>query len=190
MKKILILTLITFALTGCTSNNTATETGTTTVSELSTEEPTTTEDANYIDEENIKEVNENSYMGIDLLQDSGLSEEKSKEYGMDYPYVIYPEEGDSKYYCFRYPNDEFPLTVTQISIKDLKFNVFGIAIGDDINSAEGKLREKGYEKKDNPPKGTYVYSKGDVIIFLHYEQTTITKIVVSLEIEKEEGVMY
>ncbi|MBE5953196.1 MAG: hypothetical protein E7257_03430 [Lachnospiraceae bacterium] len=190
MKKILIVTLLIFALSGCTLNNTSTEGGITTMSEVSTEETTATEDENYIDEANIKEVNDNSYMGIELHQDSGLSEEKSKNYGMDCPYVMYPEEGDTKYYCFRYPNNEFPLTVTQISIKDSKYNVFGISIGDDITSAEGKLRDKGYEKEDNPPEGTYVYFKGDVLVFLHCKENTIERIVVSLKIEKEEGVMY
>ena len=186
MKKILILTLITFALTGCTSNDTAT----TTVSELSTEELTTTEDANYIDEANIKEVNENSYMGIELNQDSGLSEEEAKLYGLDHPYTLYPEEGDTKYYCFRYPNDEFPLTVAQISIEDSKYNVFGISLGDDITSSEKKLQEKGYKKTDYPVKNSYLYFKGDVQILLYYDVTTIERIVVSLDFEIEEGVMY
>ncbi len=190
MKKILILTLITFALSGCTSNNTATKTSTTTVSELSTEEPTTTENANHIDEENIKEVNENSYMGIELNQDSGLSEEEASRYLADMPYIIYPEEGDTEYYCFRYPNFDAPLTVTQIEINDSKYHVFGISIGDDLAYAEEKLYDKGYKKEDFHVENTNLYSKGDVLIFLDYNELTIECIVVSLDLDTEEGVMY
>ena len=190
MKKILILTLITFALSGCAPNDIATKTGTTTVSELSTEEPTTTEDANYIDEENIKEVNENSYMGIELNQDSGLSEEEASRYLADMPYIIYPEEGDTEYYCFRYPNFDAPLTVTQIEINDSKYNVFGINIGDDIVSSEQVLHGLGYKKQDYPVEDTNKYCKGDVLIFLHHDENTIERIVVSLKLDTEEGVMY
>ncbi len=190
MKKILILTLITFALSGCAPNDTATETGATTVSELSTEEPTTTENANYIDEENIKEVNENSYMGIELNQSSGLSDEEANKYVGDQPYIIYPEQGDSKYYCYRYPNNDFLHTVTQISIEDKEYNVFGVSIGCDVDSAIEIIGKKGYEKEDYGIEGVYWYSKGDVQIIFHCEETTIERIVVSLKIEREEGVVY
>ncbi|MBQ9935594.1 MAG: hypothetical protein IJO70_07100 [Lachnospiraceae bacterium] len=144
----------------------------------------------YIDEANIKEVNDNSYMGIELNQDSGLSEEESKRYSMDYPYTMYSEEGGAEYYCFRYPNNNFPLTVTYISIKDTKYNVFGIKVGDDIVSSEQILFVNGYRKQEFPDENSKCYSKGDVIIFLDYNETTIKRIEVSLDIETEEGVKY
>ncbi|MBQ9935593.1 MAG: hypothetical protein IJO70_07095 [Lachnospiraceae bacterium] len=160
------------------------------MSEVSTEENTTTEDVNYIDEANIKEVNDNSYMGIELNQDSGLSEEEAKMYGGEYPYIIYTEEGDTEYYCFRYPNYDAPLTVTQISIEDSKYNVFGISLGDDITNSEKILQEKGYTKTDYPVENSCLYIKGDVMILLYYDEATIEKIVVCLDFETEEGVMY
>lgn len=173
-----MITLLVFALSGCDSNNKSTEGETNIVND------------NYIDEANITELNNSSYMGMELNQDSGLSEEESKEYGKDYPYVMYPEDGDTKYYCFKYPNDEFPLTVTQIEIKDSEYNVFGISIGDDVDVSEGILQEKGYEKKEYSVKNTNKYSKGDVQILLQYKEKTIERIVVSLKIVTEKGVKY
>lgn len=176
-KTIIIITILMFALSGCSSNHNS--------------GATTTENKNYIDEANIKEVNDNSYMGMELNQDSGLSEEEAELYNSEYPYIIYPEEGDTEYYCFRYPNYDAPLTVTQIEINDAKYNVFGISIGDDIASSEQILFNYGYKKQDFPVENTNEYSKGDVVIFLDYKETTIESIVVSLDFEElEEGFRY
>ncbi len=175
-KTIIIITILMIVLSGCSSNHNS--------------GATTTENKNYIDEANIKEVNDNSYMGIELNQASGLSEEEANKYVGDQPYIIYPEEGDSKYYCYRYPNDDFSHTVTQISIEDKEYNVFGVSIGDDVNSAIEIISEIGYKKEDYEIEGVYWYSKGDVQIIFHCEETTIKRIVVSLKIETEEGVMY
>ena len=38
--------------------------------------------------EHIKELNENSNLGMELNQDSGLTEKEAAEYGFDYPYTI------------------------------------------------------------------------------------------------------
>ena len=171
MKKyILMVILLMIVLSGCDSNNNSTTEESNNMSE------------DYIDVANISELNDNSYMGMELYQDSDLTDEESKECNGDFPYVMYPEEGNTRYYCFRYPNDEAPLSVTQIEIKDAEYNVFGICIGTDIASGEEVLRDNGYSKEEYAVENTYMYCKGDVQIILNYKDTIIDRIVVSLKI--------
>ncbi len=66
----------------------------------------------------------------------------------------------------------------------------GFKVGDDIVSSEQILFVNGYRKQEFPDENSKCYSKGDVIIFLDYNETTIKRIEVSLDIETEEGVKY
>ena len=177
-KNFFMIIVLLFALSGCDSKNDSIEKESNLMSN------------NYIDIANISEFNDNSYMGMELYQDSGLTDEESKNYGGDFPYVICPEEGDIKYYCFRYPNDEAPLSVTQIQINDEEYNVFGICIGTDIASGEEKLRDNGYSKEQYDVENTYMYCKGDVQIILKYRDSIIERIVVSLKIQTDDSIIY
>ncbi len=141
-------------------------------------------------EKYIQELNDNSNMGAELLQDSGLTEKEAKRYNADMPYIIYIDDKDTKYYCFRYPDEEAPLTITQIEIHDEEYDVFGIHLGDNVEDGIDILKDYGYKREDFPVNNTYLYTKGDVNVILDYEGDTITEIVASLSTDTEDGVKY
>lgn len=144
----------------------------------------------YSSDKYIEELNDNSNLGIELNQDSGLTEEEAKRYHVDQPYVITLDGKFTEYYCFRYPDEEAPLTVTQISICDEEYDVFGVQLGDNIEDGIAILGDYGYREKDYPIDNAYKYTKGDINVILYYEEDVISRIVVSLYVDTEDDVMY
>lgn len=138
----------------------------------------------------IEELNDNSNLGVELNQDSGLTVEEAKQYHVDQPYVITVDGKFTEYYCFRYPNNEAPLSITQISIGDEEYDVFGIHLGDNPEESIAVLSDWGYEEEDYPVDHAYKYIKGDINVILYYEEDIISRIVVSLAVDTEDGVMY
>lgn len=138
----------------------------------------------------IEELNNNSNLGIALNRDSGLTEEKAKRYNADQPYVITLDGKFIEYYCFRYPDEDAPLAITQISIHDEEYDVFGVGLGDNIEDSIAILCDYGYEEEDYPIDNACKYTKGDINVILYHEEETISRIVVSLAIDTEDGVMY
>lgn len=180
MKKIYlcIAILLMPLFTGCNNEITTTQVPTETI----------TDDDSSL--EYIKELNDNSNLGIALNQDSGLTEEESKQYGPDYPYTIYLDDKDTNYYCFKYPLSDAPLSVTQIEILDEEFDVYGVHIGDSLKDSITILKSYGYSETTYPLNNMNQYTKGDINIILSFEEDTIQRIVVSLSIKTEDGVMY
>lgn len=138
----------------------------------------------------IEELNDNSNFGLALNQASGLSENEARQYHADQPYVITVEDQLTKYYCFRYPDVDAPLAITQIHILDQEYDVFGVHIGDDIEDGIAILCDYGYQEMDYPVEDTCQYAKGDVHVILEYEQEKITGIVVSLYADTENNFKY
>ena len=140
--------------------------------------------------EYIKELNENSNLGMELNQDSGLTEKEAAEYGFDYPYTISLEDKDTNYYCFKYPYSDAPLSVTQIEVLDEEYDVFGVHLGDYLEDSTAIFKNYGYSETTYPLNDMYQYTKGDINIVLSTEENIIQRMVVSLSIKTEEGVMY
>ena len=141
-------------------------------------------------DEYIKELNDNSNLGMELNQDSGLSAKQAEQYGYDYPYVIYLDGKNTNYYCFKYPHSDAPLSVTQIEILDEEFDVYGIHLGDSLEDSITILKNYGYSETTYPLNNMSQYTKGDINIILSFEEDVIQRMVVSLHIETEEGAMY
>lgn len=125
---------------------------------------------------------------MELNQDSGLTEEEAEKFNPDQPYVIYVDGKDTQYYCFRYPDENAPLSITQISILDEEYDVFGVHLGDNVDDSISILQDYVYKKNEYPPDNAYKYVKGDINIILVYEGDTITKITVSLNADTANGV--
>ena len=140
--------------------------------------------------EYIKELNENSHLGMELNQDSGLTEKEAGQYGYDHPYVINHADKETNYYCFKSPYSEAPLSVTQIEILNEEFDVYGIHLGDSTENSSAILKSYGYIETTYPLNNMSQYTKGAVNIILGFEEDIIQRIVVSLQMETEEGVMY
>lgn len=175
-----IAILFIFLLTGCSTKPETSEAPTETISDS----------ADLSSIEYIKELNDNSNLGIALNQDSGLTEEEAEQYGPDYPYTINLDGKDTNYYCFKYPLSDAPLSVTQIEILDEEFDVYGIHLGDTLDDSITILKSCGYSETTYPLNNMNQYTKGDINIILSFEENTIQRIVVSLNIVTEEGVMY
>ena len=140
--------------------------------------------------EYIKELNDNSNLGMELNRDSGLTEEEAGQYGPDNPYTICIDDKETNYYCFKYPYSEAPLSVTQIEILDEEFDVYGIHLGDSLEDSMTILKDYGYNETTYPLNNMHQYTKGDINIILSFEEDIIQRIVVSLNLHMEEGVMY
>lgn len=182
MKKfyLCIAILFIFLLTGCSTKQETSEAPTETISDS----------ADLSSIEYIKELNENSNLGIALNQDSGLTEDEAGQYGPDYPYTINLDEKDTNYYCFKYPLSDAPLSVTQIEILDEEFDVYGIHLGDSLEDSAIVLTNYGYNETTYPLNNMNQYTKGDINIIISFEEDIIQRIVVSLNIVTEDGVMY
>lgn len=129
----------------------------------------------------IDELNENSNFGMELNSDCGLTEEEASQYGGDYPYTMQLDHKETEYYCFRYPDQSAPMTVTQIQVLDPEYHVFGIKLGDSIEASDDILCGYGYEEKDYPIDTAIKYAKGDLnVILYHDENNRINRIVVSI----------
>ena len=140
--------------------------------------------------EYIKELNDNSNLGMELNKDSGLTEEEAGQYGPDHPYTIYIDDKETNYYCFKYPYSDAPLSVTQIEILDEEFDVYGIHLGDRLEDSMTILKDYGYNETTYPLNNMHQYTKGDINIILSFEEDIIQRIVVSLNLHMEEGVIY
>ena len=140
--------------------------------------------------EYIKELNDNSNLGMELNKDSGLTEEEAGQYGPDHPYTIYIDDKETNYYCFKYPYSDAPLSVTQIEILDEEFDVYGIHLGDRLEDSMTILKDYGYNETTYPLNNMHQYTKGDINIILSFEEDIIQRIVVSLNLHLEDGVIY
>ena len=182
MKKfyLYITVLLLFLLTGCSTKPETSEAPTETISYS----------ANLSSLEYMRELNDNSNLGMALNQDSGLTEEEAEQYGYDHPYVMYLDDKDTNYYCFKSPYSEAPLSVTQIEILDEELDVYGVHLGDSLEESSTILKDYGYNETTYPLNNMYQYTKGDINIILSTEENIIQRMVVSLSIETEEGVMY
>ncbi len=128
----------------------------------------------------IDELNEKSDFGMELNSDSGLTEEEVRRYGGDYPYIMQLDNKETEYYCFRYPDQSAPMTVTQVQVLDQEYHVFGIRLGDTIEASGDILHDYGYEERDYPIDTAVKYVKGDLNVILYHEDNRINRIVVSI----------
>lgn len=182
MKKnhLCIAVLFLFLFTGCSSQPETPQAPTETISGSD----------NLSSIEYMRELNDNSNLGMALNQDSGLTEEEAEQYGYDYPYVMYLDDKDTNYYCFKSPYSDAPLSVTQIEILDEELDVYGVHLGDSLEDSSIILKDYGYNETTYPLNNMHQYTKGDINIILSAEENIIQRMVVSLSIETEEGVMY
>ena len=182
MKKIYLCIAVLFlvVLTGCSKDAETLETPTENISG--------SDDLSSI--EYIQELNDHSNLGMELNQDSGLTEKEAAQYSYDNPYVMYLNDKDTNYYCFKSPYSDTPLSVTQIEILDEEFDVYGVHLGDSLEESSTILRDYGYNETTYPLNNMHQYTKGDINIIISFEKDIIQRIVVSLNIATEEGVMY
>jgi len=138
-------------------------------------------------EEAVKELNENSILGMELLSFSGLSEKDARRYGGDYLYTIHSEDWHVEGVFFMYPYDSQEHRLTGIAIYSQEhlligtpteanedYNVFGIRIGDDLSSVQAVMAEYGYEYDETVEsyrgdKTTTSYNKGKLFISFRTE---------------------
>jgi hypothetical protein len=120
-----------------------------------------------------KEINTESYLGLEYLMLSELSEERAKNYNSDQPETAKTDDGYVRGYFFQYPDKDGQRLLTQIRIRNGAYHVFGIMLGDDMDSASDILIQRGYKetKTTTTEKGvnTKAFMKHDVIIQLETE---------------------
>ena len=126
-----------------------------------------------ITESAVKELNQNSNLGYNLLclyEDDLIKRIKKecKEYVGNYMSNDY--YGDGILWVFSgYPHDEVSDSfLTEINFTSTKYNIFGIKPGDNISNSKKILENMGFENKGHYIKKGYtnVFSKGDLYITL------------------------
>lgn len=128
--------------------------------------------------EEAKEINENSFLGVEYLEFAGLSEEEAKKYNNDQPGTKETDDGYVKGYFFKIPIDSVDRRLTQINIFGGDYHVLGIHVGDTVEQAAKILKQSGYKKVkstrniviDN--KIETVFQKNLVVIILETEPDT------------------
>jgi len=126
-----------------------------------------------ITENAVKEINQNSNLGYDLLslyEDNLISKikEECKEYVDNYMSNDY--YGDGILWVFSgYPHDEAPNSfLTEIRFTSTKYDVFGIKPGDNILNSKKIMEKMGFKNSKKYIKKGYtnVFFNGDLYIFL------------------------
>ena len=135
--------------------------------------------------EEAKELNEISNLGLEYLELSGISGEQArKDYNNDQPELAGTDDGNVYGYFFRYPDKGGEIRLTQIRIINGDYHVFGIRLGDEIDSASDVLKERGYKETKptttNKDTSTKAFKKYDVIIQLETEAGKQTIDVITL----------
>ena len=142
----------------------------------------------------IDELNQNSDTGeIKLYQDCGWSEYEIQYYNLENPALHIARDNTARYYGFMYPENSGRVCYTQLVLKDKKYHVFGIKVGDTLSEAIKVVKGYGYSEESFPLENCVMYAKEDVHIFFDYEQENINEITVSLYEEREdeeEDIMY
>jgi hypothetical protein len=93
-----------------------------------------------------QEINNNSSMGVEYLEFAGLTEESADHFNDDMPGAKGTSDGYVQGYYFKIPKDSIDRRLTQIFITGGDYHVFGIRVGDNIEQAAEKLKERGYKK--------------------------------------------
>jgi len=93
-----------------------------------------------------QEINRNSFMGVEYLEFAGLTEESADHFNDDMPGSKVTDDGYVRGYYFKIPKDSIDRRLTQIFITGGDYHVFGIRLGDNIEQATEKLKERGYKK--------------------------------------------
>jgi len=123
--------------------------------------------------EEAKIVNMESHLGLEYLLLSELTDEQASNYNTDQPESAGTDDGYIKGYYFRYPDKYGERRLTQIRIKNGDYHVFGIKLGDEMDSASEVLKQRGYKetKPSTIEKGanTKAFKKHSVIIQLETE---------------------
>ena len=130
-------------------------------------------------------INAESHLGLEYLVFSELSEE---DYSEDPPETIRTDDTYVHGYYIRYPYKNGRSRLTQICIKNGDYDVFGIALGDNVDDASTVLKQRGYKEtkaaalengSDNKE-----FKKHDVIIRFktEAESHTISEIVLLTDI--------
>ena len=123
-----------------------------------------------------EELNENSNIFFELLS---ATKNSDKLHIMDAPEEAISDDGDIQGFYFPYPEGSTP-RITQININSEQCDVFGIKIGDDINSVEDIMNTNGYipSETDEGSRAYYEsidlsvtrYSKHDINIHFMVKQ--------------------
>ncbi|UWV47067.1 hypothetical protein N1236_00685 [Acetivibrio thermocellus] len=93
-----------------------------------------------------QEINANSFMGMEYLEFAGLSEERAKYFNDDMPGSKVTDDGYVRGYYFKIPKDASDRRLTQININGGDYHVFGIRLGDSVEQAAEKLKQRGYKR--------------------------------------------
>jgi hypothetical protein len=126
-------------------------------------------------ENTIREMNQNSNLGFDLLNayNKNVRKNTPKEWGDGYwidNYMSIDYHGDNIILTFSgYPHDEVSgCFLTDIEFSSNKYNVFGIKTGDNISVSRKILKSQGFEKIKNYAMKWVknVYKKNDLYILL------------------------
>jgi len=140
-----------------------------------------------ITENAVKEMNQNSNLGYDLLslyEDSIIEKinKECKNYVNNYMSDDYYGNGISWIFS-GYPHDESPNFLTYIEFNSIEYNVFGIKPGDNISDSKNILEKMGFENKGHYSKKNRanVFSKGDLYISLITKNDNL--IIENIEIE-------
>ena len=121
-------------------------------------------------------LNENSYLGeMAFLQVGELTEEEMEDDNPEFPPRINSADGLLEGCFSRYPDEdaEYKL-MTEIYIRGGEYSIFGIKLGDDVNTVATTLDKWGYKQyvKDQCYGEHIVYEKGDFIILLGTENNS------------------
>jgi len=116
-------------------------------------------------------MNSSSDLGMQYLQASRLTPEQARQFNDDQPELELTEDGSVVGYYFPYPKLDGDRLLTQVVIRGGdEYHVFGIHLGDDVETAASILEQRGYQEVEStmPLTGTETreFHKYDVIIKL------------------------